>query len=115
MQDLKQHTEYRGWNPCDELIQWFWQIVENLSQQDAALLILFVTGTSKVPIEGFVALQGMSGLQQFQIQKSSGMDRLPSAHTCFNQLDLGEFSSKEKMEECLLMAIREGSEGFMFR
>ena len=39
---------------------------------------------------------------------------LPSAHTCFNQLDLPEYESEEIMKEKLLIAIREGSEGFGF-
>jgi len=33
--------------------------------------------------------------------------RLPSAHTCFNQLDLPEYESKEVLRERLLMACHE--------
>lgn len=72
-------------------------------------------GTSKVPLNGFKALQGISGPQKFQIHKSYGAgDRLPSAHTCFNQLDLPEYDSKEQLAERLMMAIHEGHEGFGF-
>ncbi|CAA2961184.1 E3 ubiquitin- ligase UPL2-like [Olea europaea subsp. europaea] len=72
-------------------------------------------GTSKVPLEGFSALQGISGCQKFQIHKAyvSG-NHLPSAHTCFNQLDLPEYPSKQHLEERLLVAIHEGNEGFGF-
>jgi len=36
----------------------------------------------QVPLEGFKALQGISGPQRFQIHKAYGApDRLPSAHT----------------------------------
>ncbi len=38
--------------------------------------------------------------------------RLPSSHTCFNQLDLPEYPSSEVLQRCLLSAIREGFEGF---
>ncbi|GKD44757.1 Toll/interleukin-1 receptor domain-containing protein, partial [Tanacetum coccineum] len=49
-----------------------------------------------VPLEDFKALQGISGPQRFQIHKAYGApERLPSAHTCFNQLDLPEYTSKE--------------------
>ncbi len=41
-------------------------------------------------------------------------NRLPSAHTCFNQLDLPEYESKEVLQERLLMAIHEGATGFGF-
>ncbi|XP_042414753.1 E3 ubiquitin-protein ligase UPL1-like [Zingiber officinale] len=80
-----------------------------------ARLIQFVTRTSKVPLEGFKALQGISGPQQFQIHKTYGApERLPSVHTYFNQLDLPEYSSREQLEERLLLAIHEASEGFGF-
>jgi hypothetical protein len=38
--------------------------------------------------------------------------RLPSSHTCFNQLDLPEYPSSDVLQRCLLSAIREGFEGF---
>ncbi|KAI4339633.1 hypothetical protein MLD38_024551 [Melastoma candidum] len=60
----------------------------------------------EVPLEGFSALQGISGSQKFQIHKAYGSpDHLPSAHTCFNQLDMPEYPSKEQLEERLLLAI----------
>lgn len=60
-------------------------------------------------------LQGISGPQKFQIHKAYGpQDRLPSAHTCFNQLDLLEYDSKEQLNDRLMVAIHEGSEGFGF-
>ncbi|GMN62344.1 hypothetical protein TIFTF001_031415 [Ficus carica] len=75
---------------------------------------LFICGF-QVPLEGFKALQGISGPQRFQIHKAYGApDRLPSAHTCFNQLDLPEYTSKEQLHERLLLAIHEASEGFGF-
>ncbi len=60
-------------------------------------------------------MQGISGPQKFQIHKSYGpQDRLPSAHTCFNQLDILEYESKEQLSNRLMVAIHEGSEGFGF-
>ncbi|CAM9863996.1 unnamed protein product, partial [Laminaria digitata] len=41
-------------------------------------------------------------------------DRLPTAHTCFNHLLLPSYSSKEKLEDRLKLAI-EQSEGFGLR
>nr|GEW58270.1 E3 ubiquitin-protein ligase UPL1-like [Tanacetum cinerariifolium] len=53
----------------------------------------------KVPLEGFKALQRISGpRQRFRIYKAYGAPEwLPSAHTCFNQLDLLEYKSKEQL------------------
>lgn len=71
----------KGYTVETPIIQWFWQIVNEFGQEEKALLLQFVTGTSKVPLEGFKALQGMSGPQKFQIQKAYNKTRLPSAHT----------------------------------
>jgi len=55
--DLRANTEYTGYTPAAKQIQWFWELVSALSKEDLALLVQFVTGTSKVPLEGFKALQ----------------------------------------------------------
>lgn len=55
--DLRGNTDYTGYTPAARQIQWFWEIVAALSKEDLALLVQFVTGTSKVPLEGFKALQ----------------------------------------------------------
>lgn len=113
--DLRANTEYNGYTSKSAVVHWFWDIVNDMEQEDKALLLQFVTGTSKVPLDGFKGLQGVSGPQKFSIHKVPGdTDRLPTAHTCFNQLDLPEYENKEILKERLLMAIREGTEGFGF-
>ncbi|XVF70904.1 hypothetical protein PTKIN_Ptkin11bG0199900 [Pterospermum kingtungense] len=115
LDDLKANAEYTGYTAASPIVQWFWEVVKAFNKEDMARLLQFVTGTSKVPLEGFKALQGISGPQRFQIHKAYGApERLPSAHTCFNQLDLPEYSSKEQLQERLLLAIHEASEGFGF-
>ncbi|KAL8490394.1 hypothetical protein ACS0TY_025562 [Phlomoides rotata] len=115
LDDLRANTEYSGYTAASPAIQWFWEVVQEFSKEDKARLLQFVTGTSKVPLEGFGSLQGISGSQKFQIHKAYGSaDHLPSAHTCFNQLDLPEYPSKERLEERLLLAIHEANEGFGF-
>lgn len=68
----------------------------------------------QIPLDGFSALQGSDGVRLFNIHKAFGTHLLPAAHTCFNQLDLPEYDSEEILREKLLIAIREGSEGFGF-
>lgn len=63
-------------------IQWFWRALRSFDQADRAKFLQFVTGTSKVPLQGFAALEGMNGIQKFQIHRDDrSTDRLPSAHT----------------------------------
>lgn len=68
----------------------------------------------QIPLDGFAALQGSEGVQRFSIHKAFDPLLLPTAHTCFNQLDLPEYPSEEIMRAKLLLAIRECSEGFGF-
>ena len=113
--DMRANTEYTGYAAGSPVVRWFWEAVEAMDKEDRALLLQFVTGTSKVPLGGFRALQGISGPQRIQSHKAYGPpDRLPSAHTCFNQLDLPEASSREQLEERLKLAIREAHTGFGF-
>ncbi|EPB67745.1 HECT-domain protein, partial [Ancylostoma ceylanicum] len=96
-------------------IQWFWRALRSFEPEDRAKFLQFVTGTSKVPLQGFASLEGMNGIQKFSIHMDCrGGDRLPAAHTCFNQLDLPQYESYEKLRDSLLMAIRECTEGFGF-
>lgn len=55
--DLRANTEYTGFTPKSPVIQYFWEVVRDMDKEDLALLVQFVTGTSKVPLEGFKSLQ----------------------------------------------------------
>lgn len=114
--DLQAHTIYENYTANTPVIRWFWEVVREMEREDRALLLQFVTGTAKVPLDGFKGLQGLNGAHKFGIHKyyEASNAHLPKAHTCFNQLDLPEYDSKEVLKERLLMAIREGSEGFAF-
>ncbi|CAK9145060.1 unnamed protein product [Ilex paraguariensis] len=80
--DLKANSEYTGCTAASIVVQWFWEVVKAFNKEDMARFLQFITGTSKVPLEGFKALQGISGPQRFQIHKAYGApERLPSAHT----------------------------------
>ncbi|EFC45358.1 predicted protein [Naegleria gruberi] len=117
IQDLKNNTIYgHGYTKDSVHIKWFWNVVESFGKDDKALLLQFVTGTSKVPLGGFSQLIGANGENQlFCIQKANvGSQRLPTAHTCFNQLDLPEYDTEDVLRERLLVALRFGSEGFGF-
>lgn len=65
----------------------------------------FFTGSDRAPIGGL-------GNMKCVIQRD-GPDswKLPTSHTCFNTLLLPEYSSKQKMEDRLKLAIL-NAEGF---
>merc|ERR1711884_99051 len=113
--DLKANTEYHKYQSNSLQIIWFWRALRSFDQTDKAKFMQFVTGSSKVPLQGFAALEGMNGAQKFQIHRDyRSTDRLPSAHTCFNQLDLPAYETYDKLRTYLLKAVQECSEGFGF-
>jgi hypothetical protein len=116
VKDLKSNTKNHGLTAATPVVQWFWEGVKELGAQDLDQSVQFITGTSKVPLEGFKALQGVHGPPKFQIHRAfgEGEGRLPTAHTCFNQLDLPDYDTKEVLRERLMTAIHEGREGFGF-
>eukprot|EP01022_Parablepharisma_sp_SALTPOND_P015755 TRINITY_DN2254_c0_g1_i2.p1 TRINITY_DN2254_c0_g1~~TRINITY_DN2254_c0_g1_i2.p1 ORF type:complete len:3562 (+),score=437.62 TRINITY_DN2254_c0_g1_i2:2957-13642(+) len=80
--DLKKNTDYHGYNENSKVVQWLWELLETFSTKERAEFLQFVTGTSKVPLDGFKNLPGASGIQKFQIHKVYGdAERLPTAHT----------------------------------
>lgn len=111
--DLKANTEYHKYQANSLQIQWFWRALRSFDQAIRAKFLQFVTGTSKVPLQGFASLEGMNGPQKFQIHRDDrSTDRLPTAHTCFNQLDLPAYETYDKLRKMLLLAIEECTEGF---
>jgi E3 ubiquitin-protein ligase HUWE1 len=111
--DLRSNTEYHKYQATSLQIQWFWRALRSFDQADRARFLQFVTGTSKVPLQGFAYLEGMNGIQKFQIHRDDrSTDRLPSAHTCFNQLDLPAYETYDKLRRMLMLALNECSEGF---
>jgi E3 ubiquitin-protein ligase HUWE1 len=113
--DWKANTEYHNYSASSPQIQWFWRAVRSFDKEERAKLLQFVTGTSKVPLNGFKELEGMNGVSRFNIHRDYGnKDRLPSSHTCFNQLDLPEYDSYETLRQRLYIAMTTGSEYFGF-
>jgi len=112
--DLKKHTTYQGYRSADKEMEWFWNVMTSLTRSQKAAFLQFVTGSSKVPLNGFGELQGMRGIQRFSIHKVGASSALPAAHTCFNQLDLPVYQNEEELKEKLLLAIEEGAGSFEF-
>uniref|UniRef100_A0A8C1THM8 E3 ubiquitin-protein ligase HACE1 n=1 Tax=Cyprinus carpio TaxID=7962 RepID=A0A8C1THM8_CYPCA len=92
---------------------WFWEVVENLTQEERVLLLQFVTGSSRVPHGGFAFLMGGSGLQKFTIAAVPYTSNLlPTSSTCINMLKLPEYPSKDVLRDRLLVALHCGSYGY---
>uniref|UniRef100_A0A7N5KEM5 E3 ubiquitin-protein ligase HACE1 n=1 Tax=Ailuropoda melanoleuca TaxID=9646 RepID=A0A7N5KEM5_AILME len=112
--DWIRNTEYTsGYEREDPVIQWFWEVVEDITPEERVLLLQFVTGSSRVPHGGFANIMGGSGLQNFTIAAVPYTPNLlPTSSTCINMLKLPEYPSKEILKDRLLVALHCGSYGY---
>ena len=107
IEDWKKHTDYRGYQESDEVIQWFWKCVSEWDNEQRARLLQFTTGTSRIPVNGFKDLQGSDGPRRFTIEKAGECQQLPKSHTCFNRVDLPPYTDYESLKQKLTLAVEE--------
>jgi len=102
---LEKLVEYRnGYSPDHPVIKNFWQAFHSLSTDLKRKFLLFLTGSDRVPLAGLSSLK-------FIIQRTGDPNALPAAHTCYNILDLPEYSDLETLQSKLVYAIT-NTEGF---
>ncbi|KAL4641964.1 putative E3 ubiquitin-protein ligase HERC1 isoform X1 [Arapaima gigas] len=97
---LKKVVRYREVDEQHQLVQWFWQTLEEFSNEERVLFMRFVSGRSRLPAN----TADIS--QRFQIMKvDRPYDSLPTSQTCFFQLRLPPYSNQSVMAERLRYAI----------
>lgn len=106
---LKSVTKYmKPLHPKHDLVVWFWEIVlEDFTDEQKRKLLAFSTGSDRAPITGLEDIEFIIGVEGDE----NDQDKLPTAHTCFNQLLLLPYSTKEKLKTKLSQAV-ENCEGF---
>jgi ubiquitin-protein ligase E3 A len=97
---LENQTVYDGYTTTSSVVRWFWQIVhEKLNETERRQLLQFITGSDRVPVGG------LGKMKLFITRQGPDTDKLPCAQTCFNVLLLPEYSTRERLEERLRLAI----------
>ncbi|XP_014770557.1 E3 ubiquitin-protein ligase SMURF2 isoform X1 [Octopus bimaculoides] len=111
VEDWKMHTRLKHCTSDSNIVKWFWRAVEGFDDETRARCLQFVTGSSRVPLQGFKALQGSTGAagpRLFTIhQVDTSTDNLPKAHTCFNRIDIPPYEDYEKFLSKLTCAVEE--------
>ncbi|CAF1532728.1 unnamed protein product [Didymodactylos carnosus] len=107
--DLAKITTYDNCRSDENFIKWFWEVVEELPVDKQRRLLLFVTGSDRMPVGGISEMTFKIG--KLISNKFNINELLPMSHTCFNQLLLPPYPSKKILKEKLLIAI-DHAEGF---
>ncbi len=111
-----------GFHPSQPIIQWLWEVVDDLSPVQQRKFLKFMTSCSRQPLLGFASMVPAPCIQQIRLREddhgieiaeelSTGNIRLPTSSTCMNLLKLPKYTSKEMLREKLLYAI-EAAAGF---
>jgi len=118
VEDWRAHSLYRGaYEQLGEnhpVIRMFWEVISQSNDEQRAKFLQFATGTARVPVQGFAALQGNDGnVKPFTIDSINIQDSVyPKAHTCFNRIDLPLYSTKEEMMFRMAQAMQLEGVGF---
>ncbi|GLD96355.1 hypothetical protein PINS_up005038 [Pythium insidiosum] len=113
VQDWRNNTIYVG-ERDEKVTNWFWNVIEEFSNEQKARLLQFTTGSARVPVQGFKALTMNDGrICPFAIQCVSKDECLyPRAHTCFNRIDLPKYDSEKDLRIALSLVIQMEVTGF---
>ena len=79
VKELKEITEYDGYSTDSPVIQNFWQVVEDFSQDQLRHLLRFVTACERVPVRGMEYMK-------FVIQKNGVGDTATSSQVCWGMM-----------------------------
>jgi len=64
-----------------DLFVYVLKCVRTFSNEKRTKLLIFVTGSSQVPVTGFKDLQGSGEIQHFRIKRIGTENDLPKSHT----------------------------------
>jgi hypothetical protein len=122
--ELKRYTKYdEGYFELHPTIILFWQCFDGMTPWEQGQLLRFATSCSKAPIGGFSQLNPPFTIAKMDViekaniisvfkRPGQGIQRLPTASTCFNLLRLPPYSDKKTMRDRLTTAIATNSSGF---
>lgn len=115
VEGLKKVMQYSGgYHPSQPIMQWFWEVIDEMTPKQQRQFLKFVTSCSRQPLLGFRALVPLPCVQQIRLsehEKNSDGAKLPTASTCMNLLKLPNYTSKQTLQTKLLLSI-EACAGF---
>ncbi|KAJ8681467.1 hypothetical protein QAD02_017254 [Eretmocerus hayati] len=101
---LKSVATYKGVESSSPLIQWFWEVMEEFSNQERSLFLRFVWGRTRLP-RTIADFRGRDFVLQVMDKYNPPDHFLPESYTCFFLLKMPRYSCKSIMRQKLKYAI----------
>ena len=115
---LKQAMQYAGgYHPSQQLMEWFWEVIDELTPDQQRKFLKFMTSCSRQPLLGFQSLAPAPCIQQIRLPDDMFDDLmtvekltpLPTSATCMNLLKLPNYRSKKLLRKKLIHSIESGA------
>ncbi|XP_017066913.1 probable E3 ubiquitin-protein ligase HERC2 [Drosophila eugracilis] len=100
---LKSVATYKGFDPSSALVTWFWEVMEEFTNQERSLFLRFVWGRTRLP-RTIADFRGRDFVLQV-LEKNPPDHFLPESYTCFFLLKMPRYSCKVVLLEKLKYAI----------
>ena len=108
------NTQYKnGYAVETDVIVWYWEVVNEFSGEERAKLLRFATARRRLPLGGFANLSPSFSIVRATRENADDDQAKPTAHTCFNQLVLPAYSTKELLREQLVSVLEIDAFGFL--
>ncbi|XP_014251481.1 E3 ubiquitin-protein ligase HERC2 isoform X1 [Cimex lectularius] len=101
---LKSVATYKGVDVTSSLVQWFWEVMEEFTNQERSLFLRFVWGRTRLP-RTIADFRGRDFVLQILDKYNPPDHFLPESYTCFFLLKMPRYSSKAILREKLKYAI----------
>lgn len=66
VEELKRHTEYKGYKDNSSQVKMFWNILEEFNQAERMKFLKYATGNTKLPLNG---VKGLLEAKKFIISR----------------------------------------------
>jgi E3 ubiquitin-protein ligase HECTD2 len=104
---LRGVTTYKNCDADVQVVKWFWEVVGEYNEEMKKKFMIFVTGSDRICPTGIEDMKFTICYYEYD----AGREYLPQTHTCFNEILLFKYASKESLADKLQKAISY-SEGF---
>ncbi|XP_020288916.1 E3 ubiquitin-protein ligase HERC2 isoform X1 [Pseudomyrmex gracilis] len=101
---LKSVATYKGIEATAPLVQWFWEVMDEFSNQERSLFLRFVWGRTRLP-RTIADFRGRDFVLQVMDKYNPPDQFLPESYTCFFLLKMPRYSCKTVLRQKLKYAI----------